>query len=163
MIRKTIDKEEYEKIVMAEKATQDKQISRKLKVLMLRYEGLSNEEIGKRLGLCSVRVSQLVSEYKKNGLDVFTKKKYGGNHRNMSEAEEAEILESFKKRSEAGQVIIAREIKEVFDKKLGRDTGRGYIYMVLRRHGWRKVMPRSKHPKKATPEAIEASKKLKLR
>ncbi len=34
--------------------------------------------------------------------------------------------------------------------------------MVLKRKGWRKVMPRSKHPKKASPEAIEASKKLKL-
>ncbi len=34
------------------------------------------------------------------------------------------------------------------------------IYYVLRRHGWRKIMPRSKHPKKAKQEAIEASNKL---
>ena len=41
-----------------------------------------------------------------------------------------------------------------------KDTGRGYIYMLLKRKGYRKVMPRSKHPKKAKEEAIEASKKL---
>lgn len=32
---------------------------------------------------------------------------------------------------------------------------------MLERHGWRKVMPRSKHPQKASEEAIEASKKIK--
>ncbi len=78
----------------------------------------------------------------------------------MSEAEEEEILAGFKAKAEAGQVVIAKDIKEAFDKKLDRDTGRGYIYMLLERHGWRKVLPRSKHPKKASKEAIEASKKL---
>ena len=160
MRQQAITAEEYEKIVEAEKRTQDKQISRKLRVLMLRFEGLDNAEVGKRVGLCSVRVSQLVSEYKKTGLEKYTQKKYGGNHRNMSEAEEEEILSGFKAKAEAGQVVIAKDIKEAFDKKLGRDTGRGYIYMLLERHGWRKVMPRSKHPKKASKEAIEASKKL---
>jgi hypothetical protein len=78
----------------------------------------------------------------------------------MSVAEEEEILDSFRKKAEAGQVIIAQEIKQAFDEKLGRDTGRGYIYMLLGRHNWRKVMPRSRHPKKADDETIEASKKL---
>ena len=155
----TINEEEYKKIVDAEKKTQDKQISKKLKVLMLRYEGKSNEKIGKKLEICSVRVSQLVSEYKKNGLAAYIEKKYGGIHRNMTEEEEKEILEKFRKEAEAGQVVTVQEIKKAFDEKLGRDTGRGYIYMLLERHKWRKVMPRSRHPKKADKEAIEASKK----
>ena len=148
MKRQSISTEEYQEIMAAEKATQDKHISRKLRAIMLRYEGLNNEEAGKRLGLSGVRVSQLVS------------KKYGGNHRNMSEAEEEEILSRFRDQAESGQVIIARDIKRAFDEKLGRDTGRGYIYMLLARHEWRKTMPRSRHPKKADEEAIEASKKL---
>ena len=86
-----------------------------------------------------------MSEYKKTGLEKYTQKKYGGNHRNMSEAEEEEILAGFKAKAEAGQVVIAKDIKEAFDKKLDRDTGRGYIYMLLERHGWRKVLPRSKY------------------
>ena len=159
--RQRISEEEYQQIVAAEKGTQDKQISRKLRALMLRYEGLSNEEIGKRLELCSERVSQLVSEYKREGLEEYIQKKYGGNHRNMSEAEETELLEQFREKAEAGQVCEVKDIKQAFDEKLGRDTGRGYIYMLLARHGWRKVMPRSQHPKKANEEAIEASKKLK--
>lgn len=156
-----ISEQEYIEIVKAEKKTQDKQISRKLRVLILRYGGLSNKEIGKMVGLCEIRVSQLVKEYKDEGLKMFIQKKYGGNNRNMSEAEENEILESFKKQAESGHIVIVKDIKEAFDKKIGRDTGRGYIYMLLKRHGWRKVMPRSKHPKQASQEAINASKKLK--
>ena len=161
MKRQTISAEEYEAIVRAEKQTQDKQISRKLRVLMLRYEGLSNKEAAKRVGLCSVRISQIVSEYKAGGLEAFMQKRYGGNPRDMSVAEGEEILQQFRERAEAGQVVIAQEIKQAFDEKLGRDTGRGYIYMLLARHNWRKVMPRSRHPKKADDETIEATKKLK--
>ena len=160
MKRFVIEKAEYEQIVAAEKNTQDKQISRKLRVLMLRYEGFSNSEIGEKVGLCNIRVSQLVSEYRKYGLKTFAQKKYGGNHRNMSEDEEREILKQFEGSAEKGNIIIAHEVKKAFDDKLGRDTGRGYIYMLLKRHNWRKVMPRSKHPHKASPEAVEASKKL---
>ncbi len=160
MRRQSISAEEYAEIVAAEKATQDKQVSRKLKVLMLRYEGLNNTEIGERVGLCSVRVSQIVSEYRRNGMEAFTKKKYGGNHRSMSVAEEEAILEQFRERAEAGQVVVVKDIKKAFDDRLGRDTGRGYIYMLLARHNWRKVMPRSRHPKKADDETIEATKKL---
>ena len=116
---------------------------------------------GIALGLCSVRISQLINEYKKTGIENFTRKKYGGNHRSMTEEEEEEILNRFREQAEAGQVIIVADIKRAFDEKLGRDTGRGYIYMFRARHDWRKVMPRQKHPKKADDETIEASKKLK--
>ena len=162
MRRNEISAEEYEKIKTEEKATQDKQISRKLKVLMLRYEGRENKTIAERTGFSETRVSHLITEYKKNGLKEYARKKYGGNHRNMTKEEEEEILEKFRKDAEAGHVVTAQEIKKASDEKLGRDTGRGYIYMLLARHGWRKVMPRSRHPKKANEEAIEASKKLRV-
>ena len=157
---RTISAEEYEQIVAAEKATQDKRISRKLRVLMLRYEGYDNQTIAERVGISKTRVVHLVGEYFRNGLEEYIRKKFGGNHRNMSVEEEEEILQQFRERAEAGQVVIAQEIKQAFDEKLGRDTGRGYIYMLLARHNWRKVMPRSRHPKKADDETIEATKKL---
>ena len=48
-----------------------------------------------------------------------------------------------------------------YEEKVGHTIGGSQIYRVLHRNNWRKVMPRSKHPKKAGDEAIEASKKLK--
>jgi transposase len=127
---------------------------------MLRYEGYDNQTIAERVGISKTRVVHLVGEYFRNGLEEYIRKKFGGNHRNMSVEEEEEILQQFRERAEAGQVVIAQEIKQAFDEKLGRDTGRGYIYMLLARHNWRKVMPRSRHPKKADDETIEATKKL---
>ena len=160
MSKLTISSEEYTKIVSSEKVTQDKRTSRKLKVLMLRYEGYNNQTIAEHLDISSTRVTHLIGEYFKNGLEEYTRKKYGGNHRNMSVEEENEILEGFKAKAAAGQIVTAAEIKKAFDKKLGCDTGRGYIYMLLDCHEWRKTIPRTRHPKKVDAENIEASKKL---
>jgi transposase len=77
----------------------------------------------------------------------------------MSYEEEQEILDQFAGKAEKGQIITVKEIKAAFDEKIGKDTGRGYIYMLLERHGWRKLKPRSQHPQKASDEEIAASKK----
>ena len=157
-----ITEEEYEAIKKAEKATTNKRVSQRLKVLMLRYEGKSNPEISEKLDLSTDRISHLISEFKRKGLEEYIRNKYEGNHHNMSYEEEEQILKRFEAKAAAGQVITVKEIKAAFDEKLGRDTGRGYIYMLLARHGWRKVKPRPKHPKGASDEEIAASKKLKL-
>ena len=79
----------------------------------------------------------------------------------MTYEEEQAILDRFTEKAEAGQIITVKEIKSAFDEKLGKDTGRGYIYMLLARHKWRKIRPRPKHPKRTSDEEIAASKKLK--
>ncbi len=64
-----IKEEEYEAIKKAEKATTNKRVSQRLKVLMLRYEGKSNPEISEKLDLSTDRISHLISEFKRNGLE----------------------------------------------------------------------------------------------
>ena len=157
----SINAEEYQKIEEAEKRCKDKRTSKKLTVLLIRFSGVSIAETAQRMNCSERKVARLISEYKKQGLEEFMRSKYvGGNHRSLSEAEEKEILAPFEKMAEQGHMVTAQEIKKVFDKRIGKDTGRGYIYMLLKRHGWRKVMPRAKHPKKADEEAIQALKKL---
>ena len=80
----------------------------------------------------------------------------------MSYEEEEALLEPYRKSAEAGQIVEVSEIKRAYEEAIGRslENNHGQIYNVLKRHGWRKVMPRSKHPNKASEEAIEASKKL---
>ena len=157
----SINAEEYQKIEEAEKRCKDKRTSKKLTVLLIRFSGVSIAETAQRMNCSERKVARLISEYKKQGLEEFMRSKYvGGNHRSLSEAEEKEILAPFEKMADEGHMVTAQEIKKVFDKRIGKDTGRGYIYMLLKRHGWRKVMPRAKHPKKADEEAIQSSKKL---
>ena len=75
------------------------------------------------------------------------------------EAEEA-LLRKYEDRAQKGMIIETSEIKQEYEKLAGHPIGSGQIYRVFQRHGWRKVKPRSRHPKKATEEVIEASKKL---
>ena len=159
-VKHKITTEEYASAKEMEKQTTHKRVSKRLQVIMLRYEGLSDVEIGEKVDFTSRHVSALCAEFKKVGLSEYARLKYGGNHKSLSDEEEDEILKEFKEKAEKGEVVSAWEIKQAFDAKIGKDTGRGYIYMLLERKNWRKVMPRSQHPKKASDEAIDASKKL---
>ncbi len=58
------------------------------------------------------------------------------------------------------KTVSVHDIETAYREAVGHSIGTSQIYYVLHRHGWRKVMPRSKHPKKASDEVIEASKKL---
>lgn len=80
----------------------------------------------------------------------------------MSLEEEKEFLNNFKVKAEKGNIVATNEMKIAYEKKVGHRIGGGQIYRVLKRNKWRTLMPRSKHPKKASTEAIEASKKLTL-
>lgn len=77
--------------------------------------------------------------------------------------QEAAILAPFKERAEKGELVEISEIAKAYQSEVTHPVSKGQIYCVLHRHGWRKVMPRSKHPKKASDEEIAASKKLKPR
>ncbi len=160
MSRFQLNAEEYEAIKKAEKETRDKNISRRLKVLILRYEGHKVREIAELTGMRINSISQLCRRYQEQGLEEFKRNKYTSHRHVLSEEQEQEILSRFEKKAEAGQEITVMEIKAAFDEARGKESSAGYIYAVLKRHGWRKVMPRSKHPKAANKEACEASKKL---
>ncbi len=134
---------------------------RRLEAVALRGEGKDNLEAGKLTGYHPDSVSKFVSQYCNYGIESLLQDgRKGGNHRNLSADEEQALLQEFYDAACEGQVITPAEIKKRYDELLGRETKPNFIYAVLVRNGWRKVMPRSKHPNKASDEAIEASKKL---
>ena len=80
----------------------------------------------------------------------------------MTTEEKSNLLEPFREKAQKGQIVEVSKIKEKYEQTVGHTIGGSQIYYVLHRNGWRKVMPRSEHPKKADNETIEASKKLTL-
>jgi hypothetical protein len=148
----------------AKKKNKNKNIDRRLETLLLRAKKASRNEVSEKMGFCKQYITDLTSLYHNQGLAAVTENHYRGNHRNMSIAEEEELLRTFEKVAEGGQVVEAGDILRAYEEKLGRsfEKSHGHIYQLLKRHNFRKVMPRSRHPKKASPEAIEASKKLTL-
>jgi transposase len=155
-----ISKKQAEEIKAVRKTIIDKRVDKRLHAIQLRGEGVKNPFIAEKLDTSAKVVSRWVSTYCKNGIEGLKGGKYGGNRRNMSVTEEETFLAMYKEQAEKGQIIEVSVIKAAYEKKVGHITGSSQIYRVLHRHGWRKVMPRSKHPNKASEEAIEASKKL---
>ena len=153
--------EDLVKIMAARKRNKDKRAERRLYALELRAEGKSAEEVSTATGFHKAYISQLTAKYRSGGIEAITGNHYGGNRRNMSAEEEAALMEPFQAEAEKGQIVEVSKIKAQYEEAVGHSIGGSQIYYVLKRNGWRKVMPRSKHPKKASEEVIATSKKLK--
>jgi transposase len=83
----------------------------------------------------------------------------GGRRRSyLSWDEEASFLESFRKAALTGQIATATEIKEALEKRLGHKVHKTMVSRLLKRQGWRKLVPRPFHVD-ADKEKQEAFKK----
>lgn len=155
--------EEIAAIKEGRSKNKDKRAEARLKALELRAEGMKSKEVSQATGFHPAYITTLVGKYRKKGLEAITGNHYGGNRRNMSVEEEAGILAPFKTKAEQGKLVEISEIEAAYRDAVGHSIGTSQIYYVLHRHGWRKVMPRSRHPQKADEEVIKTSKKLKLK
>ena len=156
-----ISQSQLVEIETARKRNRNKNIERRLYVLVMRAEGKSLEEISEKTGYHISTASKLIARYMRDGISAIAENHYKGNRRNMSFEEEAAILTPFIERAKREEMVDIKEIAAAYQKAVPHKISDTQIYYVLHRHGWRKIMPRSRHPKKASEEAIEASKKLK--
>ncbi len=154
--------EQIAELENAAKKNKNKNIDKRLEALILRGQGMKRKEVAAKTGFSVTNITELTSKYHNCGIEAIVGNHYPGNHRNLSYAEEEKLLQPFVEAAESGQLVEVSAILEAYEAKLGRvfEKDHGRIYRVLERHGFRKVMPRSKHPNKASDEAIEASKKL---
>ena len=148
----------------AKRKNKDKNVDKRLEALLMRGAKISRAVVSEKTGFCKQYISDLTANYQQNGLPAIVENHCGGNRRNMSFEEEAALLAPFIESAKAGNQVEVSAILQAYEAKLGRscEKDHGRIYRVLARHGWRKIMPRSKHPKKASEAEIEASKKLTL-
>ena len=148
-------KQQIEELEIARKNTNNKKEDIRLKAVILRLKGLKLREISEKLDVTIRAISKWIKKYEESSIQGLMNKKRVGNRRNMSFEEEEEFLKQFEEKAEKGQIATAKEIE-----KLGHSIRGSQIYYVLKRHDFRKIMPRSRHPKKASKEVIETSKKL---
>ena len=155
--------EQKNELKEARKKNKNKNIDKRIHALQLHAEGVPHKEIAKKTGFVYTYIAELARKYRKNGINAIAGNNYKGNHRNLSYEQEKALIEPFREKASKGQVTSIREFKKSYETATGKtfnDSNKGQIYRVLNRHNGRKVMPRSAHPKKASPEVIEASKKL---
>ena len=83
--------------------------------------------------------------------------KGGRRHQSLTVAQEQVFLAPFFERAAVGQIASAGQIHQALEAHLGRAVHVRTIYRLLKRHGWRKIVPRPAHPK-ADPTAQAAFK-----
>jgi len=126
----------------------------------LRLElSLSPKEIARTLGWNANTVRLTQRNFISHGINALVEEKRGGRRRQLLTIEEEKsFLASFECVANSGSMLVANEIKVALEKRLGRMVHKTTVYRMLRRHGWRKVVPRPTHPKH-NKEAANAFKK----
>lgn len=154
--------EEAKEIRLKMNTTKDKNVYRRMEVVALLGEGKTPKEVAEITKYHEKYVRTLGCEYHKKGLEAFAiDGRKGGNSRLMDLEESEEFLKQFEEKAAKGQIVTIEEIAEAFNEKTGKQRkSLSTVYYFMHSHGWRKIMPRSKHPNKASSEVIEASKKL---
>ena len=155
-----ITENQLEEIRGYRKINKDKNVEKRLRAVQLRGEGFNDKAIAVAVESNPTVVSRWVCKYVKDGITALLEGKHAGNRRNMTLDEESKFISGFKEKAEKGECVTVKEIKVAYCEKIGHICGRGQIYRVLKRQGWRKIVPRKEHPNKATEAEIEASKKL---
>ena len=149
------------KLRAAMRKEKNAQTYRKMEAVALRGEGKKNEEIAAITGFHPDMAGKYARAYITRGIDGLKDGRKGGNHRNATDEEEREFMSQFEEAARKGQIITIGEIAAAYDEHFGKEhKSKSTVYYLLQKMGWRKLMPRSKHPGKASDEAIEASKKL---
>ena len=158
--KKEFTDEQIAEIEEARKTNKNKNVDRRLRVLVYRIEGQKAACIAEKTGFHPTYARALVAKYFREGLQAIIGKKRVGNRRNITLEQETKFLGQFKERANKGELVTVKEIKNAYCELIGHECGKGQIYRVLARHGWRKIKPRPQHPGKASEAEIEASKKL---
>ena len=108
----------------------------------------SASQIAQVLGWATATVHITHSRWAKEGQALFDLKGKGGRRNQLlSEPQEAEVLEPFIERAGAGGVLKVAEVQQAYEARVGKAVPDSTVYRVLERHGWRKVVPRPRHPK----------------
>jgi transposase len=106
------------------------------------------EEIARDTGVSVTTVRRVISTYNRLGLAAIeTPGKGGRRHEYMNVEQERRFLQPFFAQAQRGEIATAEYIHQAFEAEVKQKVHITSIYRLLNRHGWRKLVPRPRHPK----------------
>lgn len=106
------------------------------------------KEIALHTSVSTATVHRVISTYNRLGPAALeTPGKGGRRHQYLTLEEEEQFLAPFFAKAENGEIATVAQIHCAFEQRVGHPVDDSTIYRLLHRHGWRKCMPRPKHPK----------------
>jgi transposase len=104
-------------------------------------------EIALEVGLARQTVHNLIAAYNRQGPVAVETPGHGQRQRAyLSLRQEQRLVERFVKRSTEGQVSTGCQFQPAVERAIGRPIHKTTVYRMLKRHQWRKVVPRPRHP-----------------
>ena len=143
---------------MVESETRE-QFQRWQAIYLMATRSLRADEVADIVGIAKGTIHQWVYTYNHKGSCALDLTGRGGRRSAFLDCEgEKVLLDALGEMAEKGAIIIAQTIREYAEKRLGHKVSKDYAYDLLHRHGWRKVVPRPKHPKRNKEEQEEFKK-----
>ena len=149
-MRQTVIREHLEQAQIRERMqeTETKEQFQRWQAIYMVGKGLRAEQAADFAGVAKGTIYQWIFQYNHEGPDSFLLQGRGGRRFGlMSFEEEAEFLENLRVEAAKGEIIGAFWFRERLEKKLGYEVSKDYLYDLLHRHGWRKVIPWPGYPK----------------
>jgi transposase len=126
-----------------------RELRRSLSVVLSGVLGLSLPAVGEIIGRSRATVARLHKEFRAWFSGSQDKdRKWGGRRREyLTLEEEKEFLAGFFDVASKGGMLVVSKVKKGLEEKLGHEVAETTVYRMLARHGWRKIVPRPRHPK----------------
>jgi transposase len=113
----------------------------------------SAQIISPLVNLSKPSIYKIVEQYNKGGVKGIKYTARGGRRRSLlSIEEERALLEAVESKAEQGHIKTANDIRAMVEAKVGKAVSDDYLWDLLKRHGWKKKMPRPHHPQRSLDE-----------
>ena len=94
---------------------------------------------------------------------IETPGKGGRRHQYLTFSSEKEFLAPIFTQAESRKIATVGQIQRAYEATVGHEVDESTLYRLLNRHGWRKLMPRPRHPQADLKEQEQFKKTLKPR
>jgi transposase len=125
------------------------ELRRALSVVLSGVMGLTLPRVGDLVGRSRATVARFHAEFRGwlSGRQD-KEKSWGGRRRAyLTFEEEKEFLSGFFEAASKGGILVVSEVRSALEDRLGHKVAETTVYRMLDRHGWRKIVPRRRHPK----------------
>ncbi|MBD0377516.1 MAG: winged helix-turn-helix domain-containing protein [Bacteroidota bacterium] len=112
--------------------------------------GKATKEYCAYLGISDTKFHRIVALYNEQGESFCDALQWGGRREKrcqISFEQEEELLQTQIATALEGGVLVAKQLREAAEKKVGHRVSDDYLWDMLHRHGWSKKAPRPEHPK----------------
>lgn len=139
------------------------ELRRAMSVVLSEGLGLTLPHVGEVLGRSRATVARFRAQFKTWFSNRQARgREWGGRRRAyMTLEEEKAFLARFFEAAARGGILVVSEVWSELEEKLGHKVAETTVYRMLARHGWRKVVPRRRHPKAKESAQGEFKKNLK--